>query len=553
MGPEKCAVSRDSISNMTVLTREKKPYFGLTGGWLTFWVTVACATDMSLFGYDQGVFSGVVITRDFLEVHDLVGPEKTKTLSTVTAIYDVGCFFGAIVAFTIGEQLGRKKAILLGTTIMAIGAVLQAASFSLAQMFVGRIILGIGNGINTATAPIWQTETSQLKWRGKLVIFEMMMNIFGFCLVNWINYGLSFVGGSIAWRFPLAFQFFFLIILWSTTPWLPESPRWLIAHGRQEEATVVLSCLEAKPIDDPFVIAQRNEIEFSVRYERENSMRWRDLCQKKGNDSKTLRRLLLGAGSQFMQQFGGINIMSYYLPTVLMDSVGLSDTMARLLAACNALSYLVFSGLAVLLVERMGRRGLMLLSTFGQFLCFLIITILLRFSRISDNGEKFASASVAFFFLYYGAFGIGMLGVPWLYPTEINSLPMRTKGAAVATATDWITNFVVVEITPIGIKNIDWKFWIVWTVTNAAFLPILYFLYPETANRSLEDMDEYYRSNPALIVTKDPDAICRRRPQKYLQREEEEIERAAAAVDKRALSNGAVEHAEWTSAMRNKS
>ncbi|GAB1198634.1 hypothetical protein APSETT444_007961 [Aspergillus pseudonomiae] len=537
---------------MTVSNETKKPYFGLTGGWLTFWVTVACATDMSLFGYDQGVFSGVVITRDFLEVHDLVGPEKTTSLSTVTAIYDVGCFFGAIVAFTIGEQLGRKKAILLGTTIMAVGAVLQAASFGLAQMFVGRIVLGIGNGINTATAPIWQTETSQLKWRGKLVIFEMMMNIFGFCLVNWINYGLSFVGGSIAWRFPLAFQFFFLIILWSTTPWLPESPRWLIAHGRQEEATVVLSCLEAKPIDDPFVIAQRNEIEYSVRYERENSTRWRDLWKTKENDSKTLRRLLLGAGSQFMQQFGGINIMSYYLPTVLMDSVGLSDTMARLLAACNALSYLVFSGLAVLLVERMGRRGLMLLSTFGQFFCFLVITILLRFSRISDNGDKYASASVAFFFLYYGAFGIGMLGVPWLYPTEINSLPMRTKGAAVATATDWITNFVVVEITPIGIKNIDWKFWIVWTVTNAAFLPILYFLYPETANRSLEDMDEYYRSNPPLIVTKDPDAIRRRRPQKYIQREEEEIERAAAAVEKRALSVGAVEHAEWTSEIGDK-
>lgn len=83
----------------------------------------------------------------------------------------------------------------------------------------------IGNGINTATAPIWQTETSQLKWRGKLVMIEMMMNIAGFCLVNWINYGFSFVGGSIAWRFPLAFQFVFFFILWSTTPWLPESPR----------------------------------------------------------------------------------------------------------------------------------------------------------------------------------------------------------------------------------------------------------------------------------------------------------------------------------------
>jgi len=82
----------------------------------------------------------------------------------------------------------------------------------------------------------------------------------------------------------------------------------------------VLSCLEAKPIDDPFIIAQRDEIDYSVRYEREHAVRWRDLwkLRKEENDTKTLRRLLLGAGSQFMQQFGGINIMSYYLPTVLM-------------------------------------------------------------------------------------------------------------------------------------------------------------------------------------------------------------------------------------------
>lgn len=83
----------------------------------------------------------------------------------------------------------------------------------------------IGNGINTATAPIWQTETAQAKWRGKLVILEMAMNIAGFSLVNWINYGLSFVEGSVAWRFPLAFQFVFIFVLFGTVPWLPESPR----------------------------------------------------------------------------------------------------------------------------------------------------------------------------------------------------------------------------------------------------------------------------------------------------------------------------------------
>lgn len=118
---------------------------------------------MMLFGYDQGVFSlshyhpvssfhlhtdelsppgGVVVTPNFLEVHDLVGPTKTTVLSTVAAIYDIGCFFGAILAFTVGQRLGRKKSILLGTVIMAVGTILQASSYSLPQMFVGRIVLG---------------------------------------------------------------------------------------------------------------------------------------------------------------------------------------------------------------------------------------------------------------------------------------------------------------------------------------------------------------------------------------------------------------------------
>lgn len=525
---------------------QKKPYFGLTGGWLVFWITVACATDMTLFGYDQGVFSGVVVTQNFLELHDLVGPGKAKVLSTVTAIYDVGCFLGAIVAFTIGECLGRKKSIILGSAIMSIGVILQAASFSLGQMFVGRIVLGIGNGLNTATAPIWQTETTPVRWRGKLVILEMAMNILGYATVNWINYGLSFAGGAVAWRFPIAFQFFFIFILFATVPWLPESPRWLLAHGHDVKAVEILASLEAKPVDDPYIATQRNEMEYTIAYERENSIRWRDIfLGKAGRDSKTLRRLILGAGSQFMQQFGGINIMSYYLPTVLMKYVGLSNSMARLLTACNATSYFIFASLAVTLVERWGRRGLMLFSTFGQFLSFLIITILLSFAQSDPDSKKYGSASIAFFFLFHIAFGMGMLGVPWLYPTEVNSLPMRTKGAAVATATDWITNFVVVEITPVAVDNIGWRFWIVWTVTNAVFLPIIYFFYPETANRTLEDLDAYYRSDPSLIVIRDPDAISRKRPLKYIEHENEEMQKnAKQAKDMCKVESPMVEHVE---------
>lgn len=232
----------------------------------------------------------------------------------------------------------------------------------------------------------------------------MMMNIAGFTLVNWINYGLSFLGGSVAWRFPLAFQFVFIFILYATVPWLPESPRsvrllilkgisnrtqtltgyrWLTAHGREAEALEVICCLEAKPADDAYVTTLHDEIAYSISYERQNAVRWRDifLRRKHPNDTKTIRRLLLGAGTQFMQQFEGINIMSYYLPTVLINYVGLSNEMARLLTACNATSYLIISCLFVPLIERWGRRSLMLFSTFGQFLAFLIITILLRFAE----------------------------------------------------------------------------------------------------------------------------------------------------------------------------
>lgn len=125
---------------MTTTSKPSKPFMGQRGGWLLFWLTFACATDMTLFGYDQAVFSGVVINDNFLTLHDLVN--RTTILSTVTAIYNIGCFLGAIVAFTLGERLGRKKAIIFGTIIMTVGAILQASSFSLAQMFVGRTVLG---------------------------------------------------------------------------------------------------------------------------------------------------------------------------------------------------------------------------------------------------------------------------------------------------------------------------------------------------------------------------------------------------------------------------
>lgn len=243
---------------------------------------------------------------------------------------------------------------------------------------------------------------------------------------------------------------------------------------------------------------------------------------------------------QSILTYKGINVTSYYLPTVLIDSVGLSNSLSRLLAACNSVSYLVFSLISIPNVERWGRRRLMMYAAAGQCLCYLLITILLRYNSLPGYAyqQEVASASVAFFFLYYVFFGIGWQGVPWLYPTEINSLSMRTKGAAIGTASNWIFNFMVrflliptrrdanvkfqvVEITPIGIKSLGWRFYIIWTVFNASFVPIVYFFYPETAGRTLEDMDRLFRENHHVIISRDKDAISPGRPATYIEAENE--------------------------------
>lgn len=133
---------------------------------------------------------------------------------------------------------------------MSIGAILQIAGYGLSQMIVGRVVAGIGNGIKTATALMWQGETSQAKWRGGLVVIKLIMCIAGYSLSTLITFAFFFLSRPITWRFPHTFQFVFISIIIETVSWLPESPRWLIAHQFPNEARVILADIEDLDIND---------------------------------------------------------------------------------------------------------------------------------------------------------------------------------------------------------------------------------------------------------------------------------------------------------------
>jgi MFS family permease len=175
-------------------------------------------------------------------------------------------------------------------------------------MIVGRVIGGLGIGVNTTTIPMFQSETCKPSLRGKLVSVQLTFLVFGFVLTNWMNFGFTYIPHNpVSWRFPLGFQSALAIGTVFLLPMLAESPRWLCLQDRQQEAEVVLSRLVAKPIDDPEVQDLLHVMVTTIARERaDGEITWREVFHN--GSQQTFRRILLGAGTSFMQQIGGVNI-----------------------------------------------------------------------------------------------------------------------------------------------------------------------------------------------------------------------------------------------------
>lgn len=155
--------------------------------------------------------------------------------------------------------------------------------------------------------------------------------------------------------------------------------------------------------------------------------------------------------------------------------------------------------------------------------------MLIRENQLSSDAElkyNYGAASVAMIFLFYAFFGAGWQGTAWLYNTEINSLYMRMTGSSASVAAQWAVNYMVVQITPIGIQNLGWRFYLIWVFFNFFSIPIIYLLYPETSNRKLEDIDTVFTEGLRLLVFRDKEAIQPKRPTRFIVKDEQEVENA---------------------------
>ncbi|KAF4768663.1 hypothetical protein N7455_000317 [Penicillium solitum] len=459
------------------------------GKWLQYRITAACGAGFLLFGYDQGVFGGLLDNKPFLETFE--NPSVTIQ-GQIVATYDIGCIIGTLVTMYAGDKLGRRRTILIGCCILIVGAILQTASYSLAQMIVGRVVAGVGNGMNTIAIPIWQSETARAEHRGKLIVAQLVTNIFGIVITNWMNYGFTFIPHSpVSWRFPLGFQCFFALVTIAFVLVAPESPRWLVMKHRANEAREILARLLAKPTDDQEVVDEIQSLEISVNHESEvQQSKPLQAIFKRKSKQQTLRRILLGAGTAFFQQVGGTNVIAYYLPVVLTRSVGLDNRMALILSAVDSMSLMFWGCVAAMLIDRIGRKRLMLFGAAGSSVCFALVAVGLRYGGPDNKGMSVLA--VVFIFVYYIFYGTSLLSIPYIYPAEINSQQMRNIGTSFATTTNWLFVYVIVVATPTAIASIQWKYYMLFAIFNFCFLPIIWYFYVETANLSLEQIDRLF-------------------------------------------------------------
>ncbi|KAJ5801966.1 uncharacterized protein N7503_004416 [Penicillium pulvis] len=492
------------------------PYFGLRGPALSraiMWMVVCPA--FLTYGYNQGVTGGLLTLKAFAEQFPQMntltttGAEETYNSTiqgTVVALYTVGGMFGSLSCIQLGDILGRRRIIFITTFISLIGAVLMASSYSLAQFIVARLVLGYGTGGYVATVPVWQSEISKPTKRGAHVVTDGIFIGAGITISLWIDFGFYFVtGSSVSWRFPLAFQIVLSLIVMSFVMLLPESPRWLIKKGRTEEARAILAALADVDDDAEEITLEIRDIETSLVLSGSGS--FKSLLYM--GEQRLFHRTVLAALGQVFQQMCGINLITYYATTIFQQYLGLDATKSRILAASMCLTQPLGGFVAYFTIDRLGRRVLMLWSAAGMSVS---MAILAGTNSLSNNTSAMIAA-VVFLFVFEFIFTIGFSGLTFLYATEVAPLQLRAAISAVSTTAVWMFNFLLAEVTPVGFNTISWRYYIIFAVLNAAIVPIVYFFFPETNGRSLEEIDEIFIQSKSIF---DPPRIARSMPRLHV-------------------------------------
>lgn len=511
-------VSFDTNSSPNVYSTVTYGRSGVRGMFTNKYV-VLCSLFASIgglvFGYDQGVISVILTLPVFQDRYTNLNPDlNTRSAfykGLMTAMIELGAFVGALNQGWIADKYSRKYSIMIAVVWFVVGSVLQTAAVDYAMLVLGRLIGGFAIGMLSMVAPLYMSEISPPEIRGTLLVLEEWSIVFGIVVAYWITYGTRFIGGGTSeWTFRLPFllQIFPALFLGIGIFFLPFSPRWLASKGRDEECLQSLSKLRQLPTSDPRLRVEWVQIRAEVAFHKEvqatrhpqlqdgtrgsniklELAAWRD-CFRSG----CWRRTMVGVGLMFFQQFVGINGLIYYGPT-LFESLGLSyDLQLSMSGVMNVMQLVGVTG-SIFFMDHIGRRPLLMWGSAAMCISHVVVAVLvgLYSSDWPANQDK-AWAGVSFIFIYMVSFGLSWGPVPWAMPSEVFPSSLRAKGVALSTCSNWINNFIIGLITPPLIQNTGFGTYVFFGVFCLLSGIWTYLFVPETAHRSLEEMDAVFK------------------------------------------------------------
>ncbi|KAJ5888014.1 hypothetical protein N7495_008055 [Penicillium taxi] len=475
------------------------PFLGLRGNKLQIAAILGVLMPGILsVGYNAALFGGMLTMTPFedefpqIDIAHSRNPSKASTLQgVVVAVYTIGGFLGSLSCIWLGDKLGRRRTIMTGSLVQILASVLLASATTLVQLVVGRLFLGVGTGFLLATIPLWQSEISPANKRGAHVVTKGVFSGLGCAMSLFLDYGMSFVKGSVAWRLPSALTILLSMTVFGFITLLPESPRWLIRKDRVAEARYILAALEDADTGDESIEKKINDVLNSLQMAGATSFK----SFFSMGPQRTFHRAMLGIGAMAFLQACGVSVVTFYISEIFEEDLLLDQSTSLLLAGVFQLVGPIGGVVCVASIESFGRRKLLLASTIGNAICLALVASL----GSQTNNTMAMHGAVVFIFLFHFSYIIGFGGIPYLYVSEVAPLHLRTIISSISISVSWALSILVTSITPIALTYMHQGYFVIFAALNAVMVPLIYYLFPETSGRSLEEMDRIFALSEGIF------------------------------------------------------
>ncbi|KAJ5462519.1 hypothetical protein N7475_007463 [Penicillium sp. IBT 31633x] len=461
---------------------------------LYFYILILIATNTAN-GFDNSMMNGLQ-TLSYWQ--DYFNHPKGPTLGLFNCVMSVGALAGLAILPFVLDRFGRKICLVVGSLFMLLGVALQSGSMNF-SMFVGaRFILGFGDIIVICTAPLLITEIAPAQDRAILVTIAGATYHSGAFIAAWTTYGTLKIKSEWSWRAPSLIQGLFTLMMLAVVWWIPESPRYYVSKDQPEKALQILAHYHAEGNEnDEIVQLEFTEISTAIAIEKnaDHSSSYVDFLRTPGNR----KRLLIIISFGLFAQWSGNGLVSYYL-NIIMKSIGIDDANQQLLingalTSFNLVTNLLFS----FFVDKWGRRPIMLISSAGMLVAFVVWTVL---SAKYDQHESssLGSGVLGMIFIYYLFYNLKS-GLIASYTTEILPYSMRAKGYTIMEFAMYIALFFNQYVNPIALENIQWRYYIFYCCFLAVEVVVIWFFYVETRYMPLEEITKIFDGGDIATAT----------------------------------------------------